>query len=79
MPNTGKNKGAKRSPPDPREGRAKSGRPSSSRSREESMEQSGKDDFPNPRSSGSTGLGGESGSGGSVREPGGVEGAGGDE
>lgn len=73
MGNAKKNKGAKRDPQDQREDRAKSGRPSTSRSREESMKESGQDDFQNPRSSGTSGLGGESGNN-SVRGPGGVEG-----
>ena len=73
MGNTRKGKGAKRDPQEPREDRAKSTRPSTSRSREESMSESGSDDFQNPRSSGTTGLGGESRNS-SVREPGGVEG-----
>lgn len=73
MGNKKKDKGAKRDPRESREDRAKSGRPSTSRSREESMRESGQDDFQNPRSSGTTGLGGESGNE-SVREPGGVEG-----
>ncbi|HEY3257525.1 MAG TPA: hypothetical protein VGJ64_01605 [Gemmatimonadaceae bacterium] len=73
-----KDKGAKRDPRDLREGQAKSGKPSTPRSRDESMNESGKDDFQNPRSSGTTSLGGES-SGGSTREPGGVEGADGSE
>lgn len=74
-----KDRGAKRDPRDLREGQAKSGRPSTSRSREESMKESGQDDFQDPGSSGTTGLGGESSSGNSTREPGGVEGAGGSE
>jgi hypothetical protein len=37
----------------------------------------GADEFPSPRSSGTTGLGGESPDSGSIAEPGGVEGAGG--
>lgn len=78
MGNIRKDKGAKRDPREPREDRAKSGRPSTSRSREESMRESGQDDFQNPRSSGTTGLGGESGNN-PMREPGGVEGAEGSE
>jgi hypothetical protein len=78
MGNTRKDKGAKRDPRESREDRAKSGRPSTSRSREESMKESGQDDFQNPRSSGTTGLGGESGNS-PAREPGGVEGAEGSE
>jgi hypothetical protein len=70
-----KGKDARRISQGTRETEAKSGKPSTSRSREESMEQSGQDDFQNPRNSGSTGLAGESRSSGSVREPGGVEGA----
>ncbi len=52
-----------------------------SRHREESMTEPEKDelDSQNPRSSGTTGLTGESSEGSSVREPGGVEGAGGTE
>jgi hypothetical protein len=75
MGNTRRDKGAKRDPQEPREDRAKSSRPSASRSREESMRQ---DDFQNPRSSGTTGLGSESGSN-PAREPGGVEGVEGSE
>lgn len=78
MGNTRKDKGAKRDSQNPREDRAKGGRPSTSRNREERMTESGQDDFQNPRSSGTTGLGGESGSS-PVREPGGVEGAEGSE
>ncbi len=78
MGNTRKKKGAKRDSREPREDPAKSSRPSASRSREESMTKSGQDDFQNPRSSGTTGLGGESGNN-PVREPGGVEGAEGSE
>jgi hypothetical protein len=59
--------------------KGKSGKPSTSRNRDESIAESGEDNFQNPRSSGTTGLGGESKSGSSVREPGGVEGAGGNE
>jgi hypothetical protein len=73
-----KDKGVKRDPLDPREDRAKSNRPANSRSREESMRESGQDDFQNPRSSGTTGLGSESGSN-PAREPGGVEGVEGSE
>lgn len=73
MGNRKKDKGAKRDPQETREDRAKSTRPSTSRSREESMRESGGDDFQNPRSSGTTGLGGESGNN-PVRGPGGVEG-----
>lgn len=79
MGSSRKGKGAARNSQDPRVGRTKSGRPSTSRSPEESIEQSGQDDFQNPCKSGTTGLGGESRSSGSVREPGGVEGAGGAE
>jgi len=75
MGNIRNDKGAKRDSHEPREGQAKRGKPSTSRSREESMTESGNDEFQNPRSSGTTGLGGESGSG-PVREPGGGEGAG---
>jgi hypothetical protein len=71
-------KDAKRDPRDLREGQAKSGRPSTSRNREESRKESGRDNFQNPSSSGTTGLGGES-SDGSTPEPGGVEGAEGSE
>jgi len=78
MPNTGKRKGAARTPQDPREGRAKTGKPSTSRSRRESMDEPRRKDLQDPRSSGTTGLGGESSSGGSLREPGGVEGASGE-
>ena len=78
MGNTRKDKGTKRDPLEPREDRAKSGKPSTSRSREESMRESGQDEFQNPRSSGTTGLGSESRSN-PVREPGGVEGVEGSE
>ena len=71
-------KDAKRDPRELREAQAKSGRPSTSRNREESMNESGQDDFQNPHSSGTTGLGGES-SDSSTGEPGGVEGADGSE
>ena len=71
-------KGAKRDPQELREGQAKSGRPSTSRSREESMSESGQDTFQHPRSSGTTGLAGESNDS-STPEPGGVEGAEGSE
>ena len=73
MGNTRKDKDAKRGPQEPREDRAKSSRPSTSRSREESMSESESDDYQNPRSSGTTGLGGESRN--NSVEPGGVEGA----
>ena len=69
MANTGKGKDETRKTQDPREGRAKSTKPSAGK----------QDDFQNPRSSGTTGLGGESKTGGSVREPGGIEGAGGEQ
>lgn len=49
---------------------------STSGNREESITESGKHGFESPRSSGTTGLGGETSGGGSVQEPGGVEGAG---
>jgi hypothetical protein len=71
-------KDAKRDPRELREGQAKSGRPSTSRNGEESMTESGRDDFQNPRSSGTTGLGGES-SDSSTGDPGEVEGAEGSE
>jgi hypothetical protein len=74
-----KDRGEKRDPRDLREGQAKSGRPSTSRNREESMKESGQDNFQNPRSSGTTGLGGESSSDSSTAEPGGMEGAEGSE
>ena len=71
-------KDAKRDPRELREGQAKRGRPSASRNREVSRNESGRDDFQNPHSSGTTGLGGES-SDSSTGEPGGVEGTGGSE
>ena len=59
MANTKRNKGAKRDSPEPREGGATSGRTPTSRNREESMKESGQDEFQNPRSSGTTPLVGE--------------------
>ncbi len=75
MGSSSRGKDARRNSQGKRETEAKSGTPSTSRSREESIEQSGQDDLQNPLKSGTTGLGGESRSNGSVREPGGVEGA----
>lgn len=54
----------------------KKGAAKTPRNREESMEEAGQDGFQHPDTSGTTGLGGESADSDSVREPGGVEGAG---
>jgi hypothetical protein len=63
------------------EGKDKSrkGRAPTSRNREESMSESGDDEFQNPRTSGTTGLGGESQGTDPNRGPGGVEGTSGGE
>ena len=63
------------------EGESKSGKPGAptSRNREESMAESGDDEFQNPRTSGTTPLGGESRSVDPNSGPGGVEGTRGDE
>lgn len=63
------------------EGEGKSGKagPPTSRNREESMTESGDDAFQNPRTSGTTPLGGESRSVDPNGGPGGVEGTRGDE
>ncbi|MDP9179160.1 MAG: hypothetical protein M3O61_15905 [Gemmatimonadota bacterium] len=61
------------------EGKSREGGPPTSRNREESMTESGDDEFQNPRSSGTTPLGGESGSADPNSGPGGVEGTRGDE
>ncbi len=70
---------ANRNPVD--EGESKSGKPGgpTSRNREESMTESGDDEFQNPRTSGTTPLGGESRSLDPNSGPGGVEGTRGDE
>lgn len=63
------------------EAESKSGNPSAptSRNREESMAESGDDEFQNPRTSGTTALGGEGPSVDPNSGPGGVEGTRGDE
>jgi hypothetical protein len=53
--------------------------PATSRNREESMAESGDDEFQNPRTSGTTSLGGESRNADPNTGPGGVEGTRGDE
>ena len=53
--------------------------PATSRNREESMTESGDDEFQNPRSSGTTPLGGESRNTDPNAGPGGVEGTRGDQ
>lgn len=70
---------AVRNPLEEGEGKSQKGGPATSRNREESMTESGDDAFQNPRSSGTTPLGGESGSAEPNRGPGGVEGTRGDE
>lgn len=59
--------------------KSRSGGPTTSRNHEESMVESGKDEFQNPRTSGTTPLTGESQSTDPNRGPGGVEGTRGDE
>ena len=58
------------------ERKSRSSRAPTSRNREESMTESGNDEFQNPRTSGTTGLGGESRATDPNRGPGGVEGIG---
>ena len=59
--------------------KSRAGRPATSGNREESMAEAGEDGFQNPRTSGTTSLGGESQSTDPNRGPGGVEGTRGDE
>lgn len=70
---------AVRNPVEEGEGKSRKAGPVTSRNREESMAESGDDEFQNPRTSGTTPLGGESGSAEPNRGPGGVEGTRGDE
>lgn len=61
------------------EDKSRRGRPPTSRNREESMSESGDDEFQNPRTSGTTPLGGETQGTDPNRGPGGVEGTSGSE
>jgi len=63
-----------RGPLDEGERKPRRSRAPTSRNREESMAESGDDEFQNPRTSGTTGLGGESQATDPNRGPGGVEG-----
>jgi hypothetical protein len=63
-----------RDPLEEGERKPRSSRAPTSRNREESMTESGNDEFQNPRTSGTTALGGESRDAGSGRGAGGVEG-----
>jgi hypothetical protein len=60
-------------------GKSRKAGPNTSRNREESMTESGDDEFQNPRTSGTTPLGGESRGVDPNSGPGGVEGTRGDE
>ena len=68
-----------RNPVDEGKDKSRKASPPTSRNREESMTDSGDDEFQNPRTSGTTPLGGESPSVDSNSGPGGVEGTRGDE
>ena len=70
---------AVRNPLEEGEGKTRKAGSPTSRNREESMTDSGDDEFQNPRTSGTTALGGESPSVDSSSGPGGVEGTRGDE
>ena len=70
---------AVRNPLEEGEGKSRKAGPPTSRSREESMTESGDDAFQNPRTSGTTQLGGETRSIDPNSGPGGVEGTRGDE
>jgi hypothetical protein len=66
-------------PPKKGKDKSRAGKPATSRNREESMAEAGEDEFQNPRTSGTTSLGGESQAADPNRGPGGVEGTRGDE
>ena len=70
---------AVRNPLEEGEGKSRKAGAPTSRNREESMTDSGDDEFQNPRTSGTTPLGGESRSADPNSGPGGVEGTRGDE
>ena len=70
---------AVRNPLEEDAGKTRKGGSPTSRNREESMTDSGDDEFQNPRTSGTTPLGGESRSVDPNSGPGGVEGTRGDE
>jgi hypothetical protein len=70
---------AVRNPLEEGEGKSRKAGPLTSRNREESMTESGDDAFQNPRTSGTTPLGGESRNVDPSGGPGGVEGTRGDE
>jgi hypothetical protein len=70
---------AVRNPLEEGEGKSRKAGPATSRSREESMTGAGDDEFQNPRTSGTTSLGGESRSVDPNSGPGGVEGTRSDE
>lgn len=74
-----KNGKAVRNPLEEGEGKTRKAGSPTSGNREESMTDAGDDEFQNPRTSGTTPLGGESRSVGSNSGPGGVEGTRGDE